>query len=105
MTPLRHAFARFAKLRERVALEYRYLIEVIGERARRQQAAHACADDDRMTTEMCHDTDFLLPEYLPSLARYGRQRLRFRPAAPWTASRRASDRRPRLIFSEDVIFR
>jgi hypothetical protein len=56
MTPLRHAFARFAKLRERVALDYRYLIEVIGERARRQQAAHARADDDRMTTEMCHDT-------------------------------------------------
>jgi hypothetical protein len=56
MTPLRHPFARFAKLRERVALDYRYLIEVIGERARRQQAAHARADDDRMTTEMCHDT-------------------------------------------------
>jgi hypothetical protein len=32
---------------------------VIGEGARRQKAAHTCADHDRMTTEMRHDTGFL----------------------------------------------
>ena len=59
MTPLRHAFARLVEFREHIAFNYRYLIVVIGERARRQEASHARADHDRMTTEMRHGTGFL----------------------------------------------
>jgi hypothetical protein len=59
MTPLRHAFARLVEFRERIAFNYRYLIVVIVERARRQEASHARAHHDRMTTEMRHGTGFL----------------------------------------------
>jgi hypothetical protein len=34
MMPLRHALARLIEFRERIALDYRYLIVVIGESAR-----------------------------------------------------------------------
>jgi hypothetical protein len=66
MAPLRHTLARFVQFGERIALDYRDLIVVIGERARCQYASHARADHDRMTTEMCHDTGFLFVRHLPS---------------------------------------
>jgi hypothetical protein len=94
MTPLRHAFARFVEFRERIAFNYRYLIVVIGERARRQEASHARADHDRMTTEMRHGTGFLFSLRPCRL----RRRVWFRPrlVCPGANPFRAS------FFGEDV---
>jgi hypothetical protein len=72
---------------------------VIGERARRQEASHARADHDRMTTEMRHGTGFLFSLRLC--------RLRMIRAAPGLVSAtgcfaREPNRFRASFFGEDV---
>ncbi len=52
---LRHPLARNVRDRKRVALQHRDLPVKIRQRPRGQQAAHACADHDRMFADPFHD--------------------------------------------------